>query len=658
MAKLKLNFGGDWKGLLLAHGEKIGLAVVGVLVVMFLLSAMGQEGLPDAQAPANLSALAEQAKSHIDGSVWEDYPQRPELPPIGPQSIMKPLELASYDARLVLDPPLFPRKVKREDPPLLAAVQLEVHSGYGPFALYDETAAAAEAEFGRPSISPRSGGLFGRRPRGDRGLIDQSLIGEEFSSEKELTRPLPDWLVLGGVRPGGDDKVEGRRWVVVNALVPIAKQQEEFDRTFQDAEGHEPTADRPLYLAYYIERAVISGPGEPKWEPLATMTPNLLAEATSEWSREATAEEIVDPRYLNPRLVYPLGPLVMRDWDEQVTHSEVPLAPTEEELQEMMDEQAPFEEQPEEEQQPDLYDQFSLGPRDDEGGLTPRRGGLVEPGMRAPLRRRGGGMRERGTDLLADEKPAQSLLLRYFDFNVQPGKRYQYRVRLVMRDPNFHRSVDEAEPQTIPVKYLDKTVIDRIKETQPRMRPFRFTDWSEPSSIVEPELEHGVLAAGVTPASDTRFNDRPSAQVLVKEFDQTTGMEAAVERTMARSGTALFTADVETIDPKQRQLVKLEQYEFDVQSTLLDLRGGKELGGRGSELTEPGEMLFLDPQGNLRVHRELADRERVQFHRDLLHEAAPLEEGKLFGGPGISGMEPGMLVPEAEGRRQPRRGSR
>ena len=35
-------------------------------------------------------------------------------------------------------------------------------------------------------------------------------------------------------------------------------------------------------------------------------------------------------------------------------------------------------------------------------------------------------------------------LLRFFDFSVQPGKRYKYRVRLVLADPNYRSAAANA----------------------------------------------------------------------------------------------------------------------------------------------------------------------------------------------------------------------
>ena len=50
-------------------------------------------------------------------------------------------------------------------------------------------------------------------------------------------------------------------------------------------------------------------------------------------------------------------------------------------------------------------------------------------------------------------------LLRFFDFSVEPGKKYKYRVQLVMLDPN-QTSVDRY----VGADSLDGAVLKRIKD--------------------------------------------------------------------------------------------------------------------------------------------------------------------------------------------------
>ena len=93
-----------------------------------------------------------------------------------------------------------------------------------------------------------------------------------------------------------------------------------------------------------------------------------------------------------------------------------------------------------------------------EGGLSmPSFGG---PGQGTPL--------SRGVDYK---------LFRFVDFTVQPGKRYKYRVKLVLQDPNFN--VDKS--------FLSPEVLDRNPKVSRVVEA-----WSEPSPTVGIPLAGGV----------------------------------------------------------------------------------------------------------------------------------------------------------------------
>lgn len=748
MAKMKLNLKGDWKSLLLTHGEKIGLAVVGVVVLLLLWSALGQEGLSDSQQPDDLIALASSAKQHITEATWADYPEKPELPPIDSQATFTPLKVQPYETVATLNPPIWTRKNKRTDPKLLPPIQLEAHSGYGAFALVDPNAMQYGGMPGAPGampgapvgpgasgqpgalinpnegalINPNQGGLFGP---GGGGLLapgGEGMLGGGGMLGLPGQRPLPQWVPIEGVQPGMGSKLEGRHWIVVNALVPKAKQIEAFDLAFAEAEGYKPAADMPEYIAYQVQRTEIVPGEEPQWETIAGVTAKQIAQDTRQWSTQAggmggpsmggpalggpgtmmpgmpgganAPREIVDPRYLHPVLTFPLGPLVMENWDEEVTHTQVPLAPTPEELRQQMLNRRPLQQEPEAtpqaqgEETPGFFEQLNQrrgnpngpgmgqypggpgmgqypgGPGYGEGGYGPGMGGY---GMNPELRR-----------------PVPYYLLRYFDFDAEPGKSYQYRIRLVMRDPNYHRpavsgmggdpmmarratvmaSPGMASPggemggpasnlERVPEKYLDPSVVERLNATKETLRPFRVTDWSESSPVCQCELGETMLAGEVKAPTRGRFYDVPSAVVLVEEFDFETGLKTSVEQKFSRGDTGHLKADIEVIDPVLKQLVKKKEQTFAVDATVLDIRGGGRLldpraeqanAGRprylSSELTAPGAMLFLDANGDLRVRRELADREKVIFHREWAKE--PEIPKPTESGPGGEMLGPGM----------------
>jgi hypothetical protein len=470
---------------------------------------------------------------------------------------------------------------------------------------------------------------------------------------------------------------------------------------------------------------------------VATVTPRTIEKTTRLWSTQTgmaggmggvggypgmeggmagganAGREIIDSRYVHSKLTFPLGPLVMQDWGEEVTHSKVPLAPTPEELRQRML-NAPrrmpqeLEAAPEQEDGDplDVFEQLNRnrnrrgmngypgGPGYEGmpgmGGYPGAPGGYGGyPGME------GSGMPGYGMNLQL-QRPVPYYLLRYFDFEVEPGKNYQYRVRLVMRDPNYQRSavngmggnsmpggppmagpsggemMGPTNMERVPEKYLDKAVIERLNATEASARAYRLTDWSEPSPACQCELGEKLFAGEVNPPSRGRFYDVPSATVLLKEFNPETGMEIAVEKKLSRGDTGYLKADIEVLDPVLKLLVKKKEQAFKVNTTVLDIRGGgRIIDPRGAEaganrtrylsaeLTEPGEVLFLDANGDLRVRVEWADREKVIFHRELAKqpELPKPQESE----PGMEGMMPPGSEPMPEygrGSRRQRRGSR
>ncbi len=98
----------------------------------------------------------------------------------------------------------------------------------------------------------------------------------------------------------------------------------------------------------------------------------------------------------------------------------------------------------------------------------------------------------------------QYLLFRYFDFAVTPGNAYKYRVRLVLRNPNFQRPVEEL---------IDEKVAAGEK---------RETPWSESTPPVSIAEENRVFLAKAERAkADTGL---PSASMEVFQWFADSGM--------------------------------------------------------------------------------------------------------------------------------------
>ena len=403
-AKLKL----DQKALqqfFLEHGEKIAFALILCGILWMVYEAVIHKGYE--KVPNQLIESSETARQKID-----------RTPPNPPAEIKNPpyeiivnnmlstskVDEDRYPCTKRLEFPVAPPLSLRPKPPVFAATGLKGVAGFATFAIHPQPVADA-------------------RPRRD--------------------------------LPSSGDKA-GKRYVVVTALVPLEEQIAAYERTFLDVAYKQPQHDaRPQYLGFYVERAEVlpsEKDADPKWEP-ETSSVEVIWKERSHWAR--TDPEIVNLKHIAPQegggrfrdemgaggspLVFPLGPRTDGHWGAEVAHEpEIPLA-----------ERAQRVEQP---RQPmETPDQSDRPPRMGEEDVD------RNPGLRPvePIRM------ER-----TDASPPKYALLRFFDFTVDTGTMYRYRVSLVLRNPNYK----------VPAKHLKDSAF--AKDTMLR------TPWSEPSNVV------------------------------------------------------------------------------------------------------------------------------------------------------------------------------
>jgi hypothetical protein len=624
--KIKGKGGTSKANALLVHGDKIGMAAVGICVLWLLYSALGRERLDASHQPEALKKLATDADQHIKNES-RDVPVPPEEGR-GPE---KPDELAMaridanvYSTDTPLNPTVFTRPAKRTDPQLLAPVELEASGDVGLFAFVDPNA----QRLGREGIGPppprdlgpppRTGESRERRirPRGDerrreRDDVTRRRAGRGGGRDDEATEDTGE-AGTGpretqfettrriGVQIPADAKAEGRYFAIVVAKVPLADQVAEYRRALADAQGYEVTRDYPKYMAYQIQRKEASQPEE-DWKVVESVSEQRLDALMADWA-PVDVPEVVDFLYEDPLFTFPLPPLVGREWDASVTHSDVPLAPTPEEQRRI---QGEFVGQPTdaETEEPQVGpDGLPLTPDPLAPGTEGGFGGSEDDGS-SSLRRRPGSRarfprgpvppsadRARGPD----EKEVTHRLFRFFDFTVQPGHSYEYRVRLVLYDPNFR----------VHHQYLAKEVITRLEaETQGR----RFTDWSSPSPAVFIPFAGRMLVGPPKSIPADLHNMEPSATVLALMLDMNTGVEGAAEIEAAvRGSVGDFVQPAQVIEYNRAggQLTTVEKFAFHTETTLLDMKGGDRLSDRNRDLTSPGEYLVLDPAGRLHVQTE------------------------------------------------------
>src|SRR5690606_27808640 len=82
----------------------------------------------------DIESLGTMAEHTIISTTWENYPQ-PTFVDYGKSSIMDQLDGDSYKTAKAWDPLIFNPQQRRRDPELYAVEDLQVHSGFGAFAM-------------------------------------------------------------------------------------------------------------------------------------------------------------------------------------------------------------------------------------------------------------------------------------------------------------------------------------------------------------------------------------------------------------------------------------------------------------------------------------------------------------------------------------------
>ena len=234
-------------------------------------------------------------------------------------------------------------------------------------------------------------------------------------------------------------------------------------------------------------------------------------------------------------------------------------------------------------------------------------------------------------DVAEEQKDLGYRLFRFFDFTVEPGKRYIYRVKLAVANPNY---------------LLKPTVLKKAELAQKKCL---MTDWSEPSPIISMPRDTQVLVNAVKPAP--RANTEPTFQVTVVKWLIRSGVKVSYDSPVMRGQLANFG------DIQKREAGGPVNFFSD--TTVVDLRGGEHLGKKGSAATSPGEILLVDADGSLSVRNEVDDSAACrQLTEAPAPEAAPRQPQvmpKAGAAPAPAGRGFGALVTPPTTPRKPRR---
>jgi hypothetical protein len=673
------------KGLLLMHGEKLGIAVVALLALWFIYSSLSAPRLQPGYQASKLEEQINQANATVRDSKWPaPDSEAANNVRIAPTEVAQKADLTvnskHYDIGGYGFTPVIPPTQRRTDPPLLNAVEARAKSGSGLFAFVDEEIrrqqelkrrqleeerVKAAEKLAQQQQQQAEQGRQGRRGR-DQGEMAAAPFDPEHPNRR---------MVQGATRPAGvplqgGERIERAYWATVVAKVPIREQLKLYQDSFENARGYNPASDFPIYKGYMVQRAEVVRGKPLEWKSVGVydaqrrsidankpLEPVVSEKAVSKlydvMSKDWAGQPMdpVDSRYTDQMLTLPLPPLVGRDWGADATHPDIPLAinapPPEAE--------EPLVEQAVEQPTADPDDPASLFRSDPNQQPLGQRPGGFSPGMgRFPGGERGGygpgyGYGEMGMRGYPSPEMMGSMgegyrggytgpggqpgvlprgvdfkLLRFFDFTVDPGKKYKYRVKLVLADPNYG----------LPDSTLDPAVQDRLRAS--KKRDFRIAEeWSEPTPTVGIPLMGVVQLAEAKQPSGKNFNDEPSVKLMVETFavdTDGTAVHVAKEKDYRRGYVVNLKEKMEYTGDGDRWIDTFDQYEINTGVTLLDVTGGARLT---KDMTVPGRVLLMDASGELSIRKELDDSASIEYLRLLFAEdkRRPGEEGMMPGMP-------------------------
>ena len=678
--KAKLKSANGFVRFLLNHGEKVGIAAILALAGMLIWSSLGRPVIEETKQPPALTTAANSAKSKVENMSWEAFPEadRTDFAKVSAGSgdgAGAPVDPGQYPPSPYWNEPPIPPIKLREDPVLVVAEDLEVRPGAGLWmssnpeaikknmlaaiqrAAAESAEAAEEAErMAEEGEGEGRGGRGGGRGPGGMGYGESRGGG---MGEMGGTKTKDGVLVIppmGGAQMAGFEEILERSWVTVLAKVPIKQQFQMYEDALATARGFNVTADQPRYLGYEIERAEVTDKGTGKFVLIKKVAPKTLLTLMSTWPSQT--QDLVNPKYIHPLLTFPLPPMVMREWGEEVTHTDLPI-PTPEDLI-----AGPEMENPETltpaEGEDDSTDPFGSAARratqpgmvgrGGEMGMYEGRGGEMgrgmgmggrggEMGRGMSMGGRGGEMGGRGMGMGGTgvtELPeytwdgvTKTLLFRFFDETVEPGRRYRYRVRLALSDVNANQ----------PAKYLDPTVSAR--QAKERI-PYRMTEWSEPSPVAV------VPRPGLTFVAQTKdvASAEPEARLIIKSVDSDHAAEIAIDEWFPRGSVLNFAQKAKIIwstlykvDPTEPQDSPV--FNFLTGMTLVDLEGGDQLVPKNRNLMAPARTLMMDSSGRLLMQNELAQGKTIREYDFIMQQdaeaarrAREMEDGRGPGGRG------------------------
>jgi hypothetical protein len=519
MAKIKTL---DYKQFALQHGEKIGLGVVGLVALVCL--GMTNWASSYTGSPESMEKKADDTARNLSANRWPETAKNQFLPLVDAENelnrVVAKIEKKDFEWRVDMSPKLYQAQVPADEADWTPVSELYAFNGKMPLAVAAPQslgdAAAEEPEAKKP--------VKGGKKGGKKNDADDLLKG-----------------AMGGMMPGagggggggfGAVSAEKARGVRFNVVVGIVNAQQQYKQLWKalHLDFVHQAKSHLVYSDFKIQRQrAVPGP-DPwtgPWKDVSTETSiDVLMNEASDFD-----PEIVSLNYTNVAFTSPLPHRLDDDWDSKlVVHPKIPTL-TEDDMDRQDQEMRAISEVAAGDEEASgsgrgrgfrkiqkdagrmresvmnreggMKDVESIRKRNSGGG--PGMPGMDSRGMAPPPPMGGGRMGPQGMGGNMAYGPgaadggADLLLFRYFDFDVEPGECYRYRVQLVVENPSYGQ--DFVSSQT-------------VAEGE-----FRETPWSSPSTAiaVEKDVDYALVKVPVRGGVPT------GADLNVVQYDPNAG---------------------------------------------------------------------------------------------------------------------------------------
>ncbi len=525
-------------------------------------------------------------------------------------------------------------------------------------------------------------------------------------------------------------------FVAATALVRHKEMSEEFERQLKNSGDYNLLRDTPVYLTFEIQRVDVSqNPGrevqEKEWKTVSDGSKQVAMRKN--WAIKAPlgrpVPEIIDLNARHPGLTMPIPPMLIKDYRDFAKHPAIDWVW---DTKRLMAPPKRKENKKEDEGEEDvLPGQGSGGAATGGmggmgsgmmggmgmGGMGGMDGGMeggfgMGDGMEGGMGMEGeyggsyggmeggmegyggmgmgmggsgmggsgmGGSGMGGMTMSAGPQPEYKML-RFYDMLTPQdvGKSFRYRVRLIMRDPNYPERIKRRikpgeyvdfeipppQPNTLQKEVFDRIadqrrVDDAAHKADPKTRRKMLeTEWSEPSQPVRIAARVDAFAGlGYDPASNPRpsaVSGETEANLVATWMDATTGVTYA-KAFDARRGSVLNSnlaskkEIIEFVVPATR-VVKQREWPFASNSVVVDIRGGEELAASskrdGDPLAASGEVMLILGDGSMQITNDIDDTFEYRMYTFAdEHEMAKKAgaNGGMMGGMGEGGMMGGGM---------------